>query len=368
MAGRIVLFGATGYTGELAARELAGIGERPVLAARSEARVRALADQLGGLDWAVADVRRPASVSALVERGDVLVSCVGPFARWGAPAVEAALGAGATYLDSTGETPFIRDVFSVYGPRAAEAGCALVTAMGYDWVPGNLAGALALREAGEGATAVAIGYFLLGGGGAGAMSGGTRASAAGVFLEPSFAWRGGRMVTERPGARVRTFDVDGQARKGISAGSSEHFGLPGSFPGLRDVDVYLGWFGGASDALRVFSAGLAVATRLPAVRSVLGEVVARGVKGSSGGPNADERAKSGSLVVAEASDDSGRVLSRVRLAGVNGYDYTAGMLAWGAHAAANGRVLGVGALGPVAAFGLDALCEGSRSAGIERDQ
>src|SRR6478672_5522455 len=114
MPGRIVLFGATGYTGELTARELAGRGERPVLAARNEARVRALAEELGGLDWAVADVAcasGPGSVRALVEAGDVLLSTVGPFARWGAPAVEAAIDARAHYLDSTGEPPFIRAVF-----------------------------------------------------------------------------------------------------------------------------------------------------------------------------------------------------------------------------------------------------------------
>src|SRR3954449_12447924 len=197
MAGRIVLFGATGYTGELTARELAGIGERPVLAARDEGRVRALAAELGGLDWAVADVGRPETVRALVARGDVLVSCVGPFARWGGPAIEAAIDAGAHYLDSTGETAFIRRVFEVYGPRAEAAGCALLTAMGYDWVPGNLAGALALRDAGEGATRVEVGYFNPGSG-SDAMSGGTRASSASVMLSPGFAWHGGRLVDERP--------------------------------------------------------------------------------------------------------------------------------------------------------------------------
>jgi short subunit dehydrogenase-like uncharacterized protein len=367
MAGRIVLFGATGYTGELTARELAGMGERPVLAARDGARVSALADELGGLEWAVADVSGvggTASVRALVERGDVLVSCVGPFQRWGAPAVEAAIDAGAHYLDSTGETPFIRRVFEHWGPRAAAADCVLLTAMGYDWVPGNLAAALALTDAGpEGATRVAVGYFLTGAAG---MSGGTRASAAGVFLEPSFAWRGGRIVAERPGARGRSFLVDGRSRKAISAGSSEHFGLPPSFPGLREVDVYLGWFGAASDALRAAALGLSVATRVPLVRDVLGAVVGRAVKGSTGGPDADARAASGSVVVAEATDRAGHVVGRAHLAGVNGYDFTAGMLAWGARAAAAGRLHGSGALGPVAAYGVGPLAEGARSAGIER--
>jgi short subunit dehydrogenase-like uncharacterized protein len=364
MAGRIVLFGATGYTGELTARELAGMGERPVLAARDGARVRALADELGGLEWAVADVGRPESVRALVERGDVLVSCVGPFQRWGAPAVEAAIDAGAHYLDSTGETPFIRRVFEEWGPRADAAGSVLLTAMGYDWVPGNLAAALALTDtAPELGTRVAVGYFLTGPAG---MSGGTRASAAGVFLEPSFAWRGGRIVGERAGARGRSFVVDGVSRKAISAGSSEHFGLPPSFPALQEVDVYLGWFGPASDALRAVALAVSLATRVPLVRGALGEVVGRAVKGSTGGPDAEARAKSGSVIVAEACDRSGRVTGRAHLAGVNGYDFTARMLAWGARAAAAGRLRGSGALGPVAAFGLGPLVEGARSAGIER--
>jgi short subunit dehydrogenase-like uncharacterized protein len=159
MAGRIVLFGATGYTGELTARTLVGRGARPLLAARHEDRVRALAEELGGLEWSVADVERPASLRVLLERGDVLVSTVGPFLRRGGAAVEAAIGAGAHYLDSTGEGPFIREIFERYDSRAQAAGSCLVPAFGYDWLPGNLAGALALREAGEAATRVDIGYF-----------------------------------------------------------------------------------------------------------------------------------------------------------------------------------------------------------------
>src|ERR671937_2803766 len=159
MPERIVVFGATGYTGDLTARALVARGAQPLLAARNEARVRALAEELG-VEWAVADVARPESVRALVGRGDVLVSTVGPFARWGGPAVEAAIATGAHYLDSTGEGGFIRDVFERYGGAAQSAGCGLVTAFGYDWVPGNLAGALALREAGDAPRRGRIRHFL----------------------------------------------------------------------------------------------------------------------------------------------------------------------------------------------------------------
>ena len=59
MAGRIVLFGATGYTGDLVARALASRGAQPVLAARSAERLEPLAAELGGLETQVADVSRP---------------------------------------------------------------------------------------------------------------------------------------------------------------------------------------------------------------------------------------------------------------------------------------------------------------------
>jgi short subunit dehydrogenase-like uncharacterized protein len=364
VAGRIVLFGATGYTGDLTARALVARGARPLLAARAEARVRALAEELGGLEWAVADVERPESVRALVERGDVLVSTVGPFARWGRPAVEAATAAGAHYLDSTGEGVFIRAVFERDGQDARAAGCGLLTAFGYDWVPGNLAGALALRDAGPDATRIEIGYFAPGGG-AGAASAGTRASAAGIMLEPSFAWRGARVVTERGSKRVRSFELrEGRSARAVSAGGSEHFALPRIHPALRDVDVYLGWFGPASDAMQAMSAGLSAITRVPGAKDALQGLVERVAKGSGGGPDAAARAKTRSLVVAEAFDAGGERLARTTLAGVNPYEFTGAILAWGATTAAGGGLQGTGALGPVDGFGLEALEAGCAEAGI----
>jgi short subunit dehydrogenase-like uncharacterized protein len=359
VAGRIVLFGATGYTGELTARALVARGAEPVLAARSRARVEQLADELGGLPSAVADLGRPASVRALVEAGDVLISTVGPFVRWGEPALRAAIDAGAHYFDSTGEPPFIRAVFERHGADAEAAGVGLLTAFGYDYVPGNVAGALALREAGERAVSVDVGYFV---DGTAQPSGGTRASAVGMLAEPAYAFTGGRLVTQRTARRVHSFD----GRPAVSVGGTEQFALARVHPGLRDARVWLGWFGAAARPLQAISAATAVVTKLPGAGDAITAAAGWLVKGSTGGPDAAARAQSRSQIVAVASDAAGVALATVRLEGVDPYEFTGAMLAWGAITAAAGGLRGSGALGPVDAFGLDELEAGAADAGIAR--
>ncbi len=344
------------------ARALAARGAQPVLAARSAERLEPLATELGNLETQVADVSRPETVEALVEPGDVLISTVGPFTRWGDPAVEAAIAAGATYLDSTGEPAFIRRVFEHHGPAAEQAGAALLTAFGFDWVPGNLAGALALREAGPEAVRVEVGYFPRGGG----TSGGTQASGLQAAIEPSFAYHGGRLRSERTGAHVRTFELEpGKERRGVSVGGSEHFGLPAVHPTLRDVQVILGMAGSLTPAMPLITGVTSTALKLPPLRAGARAALGRLAKGSTGGPDEEARAHSSVTVVAEAFDDSGSLLTTVRLDGVNAYTFTADILAWGAATAAAEGVDGAGALGPVEAFGLDGLRAGVAEAGLQ---
>ncbi len=358
MAGRTVLFGATGYTGRLVAEAMVERGTRPVLAARGRDRLEAMAAELGGLEVAIADVSDPASVRALVEPGDVLVTTVGPFVRWGGPAAAAASSAGAHYIDSTGEPAFIRQVFERYGPAAEQTGAAMLTAFGYDWVPGNLAAGLALRRAGDDGVRVDIGYFTTG---KGSMSGGTMASSVSALAETSFGLREGRVRSERGAKHVRSFKVRGKDRSGISVGSSEHFTLPRIAPQLREVNAYLGWLGPLSRPMQAMSLG----TSLPGASSVIRALGARFVKGSSGGPDAQERSRGGSHVVAIAYDSAGAELAEVHVAGVDGYTFTGRIIAWGAEHAAQGAMQGTGAVGPIDAFGLVALTDGCRWAGLE---
>jgi short subunit dehydrogenase-like uncharacterized protein len=368
VAGRIVLFGATGYTGRLTAEAMVERGMRPVLAARGQEKLDQLADELGGgLETAKADVSDPGSVAALVEQGDVLVSTVGPFRKFGAPAAAAASTHGAHYLDSTGEPPFIRQIFESYGTAARKSGSGMITAFGYDFVPGNLAGALALERAGDRAVRVDVGYFASGASGPSDLSGGTRASLLGVITEPSFAYRDGRVHTERGAARHRGFDLDGKQRGAVAVGGSEHFALPHVAPGLEQVNVYLGWFGPASRAMPVVSGATSLLMKLPGAGSAWEFVGSKLAKGSTGGPGPEQRAKVGSHVVGVAYDAAGEQLAEVHLTGADAYGYTGRMLAWGAERAAQGGLKGTGALGPVDGFGLRELEQGCAEAGLTAD-
>ena len=89
-APRIIVLGATGYAGSLVVDALVAQGARPVLAGRNRDSLQHAATRHDGLEVAVADAGDPASLRALVTEGDVLVSTVGPFERYGRPVARAA--------------------------------------------------------------------------------------------------------------------------------------------------------------------------------------------------------------------------------------------------------------------------------------
>jgi short subunit dehydrogenase-like uncharacterized protein len=360
----IVVFGATGYTGRLVVAELAARGARPTVAGRSADRLRALADEHGGLPTVVADSADPASVRALVSRGDVLVSTVGPFLRHGAAALDAAVDTGAHYVDSTGEAPFVRRVFTDAGPRAEAAGCALLTAFGFDFVPGNLAGALALGDAGSAATRLEVGYFVTGTAG---MSSGTKAT--GLFAATSRTHRrdGGRLVERPYGRDTRVFVDGGRRRTGVLFGGTEPLTLPRLAPGLTEVSNYLGIPHQAAPAIELASYALPLLGRVPVLADLLNRKAIDAASVTGQGPSAERRAGSGCVVLAVASDAAGNPLAGARLRGPDPYDLTARLMADVAMCLDRGEVTAVGALGPVEAYGgVDRLEQACAAAGLVR--
>jgi hypothetical protein len=353
-SGRIVLLGATGYTGRMAARALIESGARPVLAGRDRIALAGLAAELGhDVPIAVADITDPRSMRALVEPGDVLVTTVGPFLQKGAPALEAAIEAGAIYLDSAGEAPFIRQVFEVYGPRAERRGATLITSMAYCFVAGTLAAAIGLDEVGDAASRVDIAYFVGGGSLWPAASAGSLESIAPIFGDPGFHYRKGIVPEVRP--QVHDFTIGDRIRPAATIAAGEHFALPRMYGELQSVDVYVGMLGPATRLIVRLPRPLLIGLGRPAFR-----LMARHARRSP------RRATLTARVVAIAYDAVGLPLAEVHLSGIDPYDFSARVLAWGAIQALDGATNGSGAIGPVEAFGLGGLLAGCAEAGIAR--
>lgn len=364
---KIVLFGATGYTGRLCAHALVKRGLAPLLAARNDKKLRALVSELGvELETRVATSDDVIGLRALLDEGDVLITTVGPFTRHGQSAVHAAIGKHAHYFDSTGEPSFVQRIFMVDHDHALGSGTRLLTAFGYDYVPGHLAAALALREAGERASRVDVGYFFTGtSDDSPAVSQGTEYSSRLAAIDPGMEWCGGQLTPRYNGLRVREFQVGGRSRAALTVCGSEHYALPREFPSLRNVNVYLGWFGRRSYLLSRGARVLAAVRSMPLISKVPEHLLRLAPESHGAGPSAETRAAVRSHVVAIAYDDNDRELSRVDVGGANAYDFTAEILAWGAAQTLAGSAFGHGARGPVEAFGLSALRAGCEQAGLQ---
>jgi len=142
----LVLYGASGFVGALTAAHLAvhaPPGTRIALAGRSREKLAAVRSRLPGAarEWPLleADSSDPASLARLASATRVVVTTVGPYAKYGLPLVEACTRAGTHYADLTGEVLFVREAIDRCDALAQETGARIVHACGYDSVPSDLA-------------------------------------------------------------------------------------------------------------------------------------------------------------------------------------------------------------------------------------
>src|SRR3954470_21198446 len=152
----IVLFGATGFTGELTAAYLADnapTGCRWALAGRNMSKLEAVRSRLvedhpdlTTLELLPADVTDPASLRAVAESARVVITTVGPYLEYGDPLVAACAAAGTDYVDLTGEPEFVDRTYLKHHDTAVASGARLVHACGFDSVPHDLGALFTVRQ------------------------------------------------------------------------------------------------------------------------------------------------------------------------------------------------------------------------------
>jgi short subunit dehydrogenase-like uncharacterized protein len=202
--GPIAVYGATGYTGALVAHELRRRGLDARLAGRDAEKLARLADALaaaggsGAVETHAVALDDATGLRALLDGCGAVIDCAGPFVRYGEPIARAAVEARVPYLDTTGEQPYMRMLQERYDAPARAAGVALVPAMGFDYVPGDLIAHLVAQGV-EPLRELVLAYATerL------QPTRGTARSALGMFAAEAIsyadgAWHGGRL---RPGRR-----------------------------------------------------------------------------------------------------------------------------------------------------------------------
>jgi short subunit dehydrogenase-like uncharacterized protein len=190
----IVLFGATGFTGQLVAEYLAvhyGDSDlRLALAGRNQAKLESVRRDLARIQpkcaelaLLVADSHDRDSLDAVAAQASVVCTTVGPYAKYGAELVAACVDKGTDYCDLTGETHFIRRVIDAHHSRAEETGARIVHCCGFDSIPSDLGTWMLQAHALEkhGAPCAQIKFFA--GKSRGGFSGGTVASMFNIMDE-----------------------------------------------------------------------------------------------------------------------------------------------------------------------------------------
>jgi short subunit dehydrogenase-like uncharacterized protein len=305
---RVLIYGASGYTGELVARRAVERGLRPTLAGRSAAGVGAVAARLG-LPSTVFGLDDGPGLDRALAGYTVVIHCAGPFQRTSRPMASACLRARVHYLDITGEIAVFEDL-ARHDAEAQAAGVMLLPGVGFDVVPSDCLAAHLKRRL-PAATSLELAFR-----GLGRISRGTATTAVEGLGAGGAVRRDGKIVPAPVGSPSRKVDF-GRGPVDVAAIPWGDVSTAYHSTGIPNITVYTHMPQPMLTLTRL-SRSLAPLLGARPVRDVLRGLVRR----QKPGPDDAERARGLSLLWGEARDDAGRRVS-TRMRAPEGYTLTA---------------------------------------------
>lgn len=284
----LMIYGAAGYTGGMAAEHAASAGLNLVLAGREKDRttLESMAVSLSA-SIRLFSLDNPHAVATGLDGIRVLLNAAGPFANTAEPLMSAAIRAGVHYLDFSAELDTYREALAL-DARASAAGVMLLPGSGGSVAMlGSLAGHAVARV--RDARKISIALHV-----AGAMSRGSATSASQNIALETLHLADGELRTRSP-QEVRDFDF----------GSGPRSSFPVTLPDLVTIHHATG----VSD-IETF------------VHVSAGAFPTGEVKQMPAGPSFEEREASRYHAAVEVTAVDGTVV-RSLLETVNGYTFTA---------------------------------------------
>lgn len=336
------IYGATGYSGGLAARHAVERGENPLLLGRSIDKLRPLAEELG-LECAAVTLDDEDGLRRALTRVSAVVHAAGPFGETWQPMVRACLATRTNYLDINGDVDVMESLRHV-DAEAIERGIIIMPGAAFDVIPSDCL-AVYLKNQVPGATHLTLAMAAIS-----RPSHGTALSVASRLSEGSLVRRHGILVGDDPAAHEMEIDF------GWDVGRHRMYRLQWGdlstahhSTGIANIDTYL-------PLDRTSLAGIRAAAKAPwAFRPQAAQrALVRVLTSGRPGPDDDERAGQNAAIWGEVTDGRDRVSARILTP--HPYTFTAmGMVESGRRAST--EEIEPGFHSPATAFGAEYVLE-----------
>ncbi len=146
---KIVIFGATGFTGELCAKFMSErYSDIPIaIAGRNLEKLEKIKESHNlPFPIVVADAFDASAIEKMCKDTEVVLSTAGPYHKYGSGLLEACVKNGCHYVDITGESFWIKDMIEKHHETAQNKGLRIINACGFDSAPSDLGSFYAVNQ------------------------------------------------------------------------------------------------------------------------------------------------------------------------------------------------------------------------------
>jgi len=145
----IVIYGATGFTGQLCVKyfQSLDLDIKWAIAGRNLVKLEDVASKFStNVEILVADSDDEKALKDLCSRSKVVLSTAGPFHRYGSKLVAACIENDTHYVDITGENFWVKGLIEKHHIEAARRGIRIIPSCGFDSIPSDIGTFFAVKS------------------------------------------------------------------------------------------------------------------------------------------------------------------------------------------------------------------------------